>query len=223
MAGMRDTLLGKATGRTGWQKIKSGWQASKDREAWQRKFHKAYNPLSLGHGDLVEIGFTDRESFEVQTILWFQTPAGEPDYVRYALKHMGSGELSLLEVIPDGSDGELIHALFELVDEFELDERLIEMMEKEDTLRQTVEDADGKEVVLDYQKDFVVEAQVELFDKETARTLELLTVNYCIEQTDGQEAYLAVEVNDTEEWMSFYRGKRIKETDITSYGSVAAG
>ena len=93
--GMREVLLGKAGGRTLWQRMRDGWRKGKAAEEWKVQFGRAFNPLRLKPGDLVEIGFVDARTFEVETVLWFRTPEGDPDYVRYGMKDLERGDVGM--------------------------------------------------------------------------------------------------------------------------------
>lgn len=217
---LRDVMLGAPKGKTAWQRLKSGWAESRAAETWQRGFSKAYNPLGLRPGDVVEIGFLEQTGFEVDMVLWFQSSAGDPDYVRYGLKRMGSSEVALLEVMPGGAGEPRTCSLFELVEDFSLDERLLAVLDEEEVLQRTVVDNNGQEIELDFEKEFVSDAKVSIFGPDNQhRDVRVFTYNYYREDEEG-EHYLSVEVVDKAEWMNFYLGKRVEETDVLALGTA---
>jgi hypothetical protein len=217
---MRKLMLGNPRGRTAWQMLKDKWQKEKAAERYATTFAKAYNPLSLKPGDLVELGFVDSRSLTVETVLWYQTAAGEPDIARYGLKDLESGALSLLEAVAGGPDDELVHSLFEFIDEMELDPQLLDVLEHEDSLRHTVEGEGGHPVELDYDKDFVTDATLTVFQATESTTFLVTTFNYC-HGTDEGESYLTVEVIADSAWMNFYLGQRLAQTDVAAMGTVS--
>jgi hypothetical protein len=216
--GIRNILLGNPQGKTAWRRLRDGWKKDKERENYERAFALASNPLGLKPGDLVEVGFEDQRSYTVETVLWFHTPTDDPDYMRYGMKDLESGQLALLEVLP-GEAGTLLYSLFELVDEIDLDLDLLEVLEDEDTLRHTVETDDGETLEVDYEKDFVTQAELSVFAKEELTKVQVLSFNYCVE-TEGGEQYLCVEVVEEAEAMNFYRGRKLAETDVVAMGTV---
>lgn len=218
--GIRNILLGNPQGKTAWQRLRDGWKKDRERENYERAFARAANPLGLKPGDLVEVGFEDRRSYRVETVLWFHTPTEDPDYTRYGMKDLEAGNLALLEVLP-GEAGAHLYSLFELVDEIDLDLDLLAVLEDEDTLRHTVETDDGGTFEVDYEKDFVTEAELSVFAKEERTIVHVLTFNYGIE-TDGGEEYLTVEVVEEAEAMNFYRGRKLEETDVVAMGTVGS-
>ena len=215
---MRKLVLGNPQGRTAWQRLKDRWQKEKDGERYAAAFAGAFNPLGLKPGDLVEIGFLDSRALQVETVLWYRTPKGDPDIVRYGLKDLESGALSLLEVLAGGSDNELVHSLFELVDEMDLDRQLLEVLEHEDSLQHTT---DGDQAVaMDYDKDFVTDATLTVFQATELAEFSVTTFNYCHEAEES-ESYLTVEVIADSGWMNFYLGRRLEGTDVSAMGTVA--
>jgi hypothetical protein len=216
--GIRNILLGNPQGKTAWRRLRDGWKKDRERENYERAFALASNPLGLKPGDLVEVGFEDRRSYTVETVLWFRTPTEDPDYTRYGMKDLESGQLALLEVLP-GEAGTLLYSLFELVDEIDLDLDLLEVLEDEDTLRHTVETDDGETLEVDYEKDFVTQAELSVFAKEELTCVQVLSFNYCVE-TEGGEQYLCVEVVEEAEAINFYRGRKLAETDVVAMGTV---
>lgn len=218
---LRDVMLGDPKGKSVWRRLRDGWSESRAHEAWQRAFAKVYNPLGLKPGDLVEVGFLDQTGFEVEMVLWFQTGGGDPDYVRYGLKRLESNEVALLEVMPGVGDEARICSLFELVDDFVLDERLLAVLDDEEVLQRTVADVDGVERDLAFAKEFISEARVSIFGSgDQNRDVHVFTYNYFREDEQGDQ-YLTVEVVDDAEWMNFYLGRRIGETDILALGTTA--
>jgi hypothetical protein len=216
--GIRNILLGNPQGKTAWQRLRDGWKKDRELENYERAFARASNPLRLKPGDLVELGFEDRRSYTVETVLWFHTPTEDPDYTRYGMKDLETGHLALLEVLP-GESGRLLYALFELVDEIDLDLDLLAVLEDEDTLRHTVETDEGETLEVDYEKDFATQAELSVFAKEELTKVQVLSFNYCIE-TEGGEQYLSVEVVEEAEAMNFYRGRKLDETDVVAMGTV---
>ena len=216
--GIRNILLGNPQGKTAWRRLRDGWKKDRERENYERAFALASNPLGLKPGDLVEVGFEDRRTYTVETVLWFHTPTDDPDYTRYAMKDLETGRLALLEVLP-GEAGTLLYSLFELVDEIDLDLDLLAVLEDEDTLRHTVETDDGETLEVDYEKDFVTQAELSVFAKEELTCVQVLSFNYCVE-TEGGEQYLCVEVVEEAEAMNFYRGRKLAETDVVAMGTV---
>jgi hypothetical protein len=93
------------------------------------------------------------------------------------------------------------------------------VLEDEDTLRHTVETDDGETLEVDYEKDFVTQAELSVFAKEELTCVQVLSFNYCVE-TEGGEQYLCVEVVEEAEAMNFYRGRKLAETDVVAMGTV---
>ena len=215
---MRKLVLGKPQGRTAWQRLKDKWQKEKADERYAAAFAEAYNPLGLKPGDLVETGFLDTRALEVETVLWYRTPKGDPDIVRYGLKDLESGALSLLEVLAGGPEDALVHSLFELVDEMDLDRQLLDVLENEDSLQHTTHG--DQTVAIDYEKDFVTDATLTVFQATESATFSVTTFNYCHETEEG-ESYLTVEVIADSGWMNFYLGRRLEGTDVSAMGTVA--
>ena len=222
---LRDVMLGDPKGKTAWQRLRDSWSEGRARDGWLRAFAKAYNPLGLQPGDLVELGFLDQTGFEVEMVLWFQTAAGDPNYVRYGLKRLESNDVALLEVMPGVGDEPRTCSLFELVDDFVLDDRLLAVLDEEEVLQRTIADGDGSEVELEFEKEFVSDARVSIFGAEDQhRDVRVFTYNYFRGDEQGEQ-YLTVEVVEEAEWMNFYLGRRVAETDILALGTAtpAAG
>lgn len=217
---MRKLVLGNPQGKTAWQRLKDKWQKEKAGERYASAFAEAYNPLGLKPGDLVETGFLDTRALEVETVLWYRTPKGDPDIVRYGLKDLESGELSLLEVLAGGPEEGLVHSLFELIDEMDLDRQLLDVLENEDSLQHTTQGDGGQAVAIDYEKDFVTDATLTVFQATESATFSVTTFNYCHETEEG-ESYLTVEVIADSGWMNFYLGRRLEGTDVSAMGTVA--
>lgn len=224
----RNLFLGNPQGKTAWQHLKSRWAGARQQQVWSTAFARITNPLNLKPGDLVEIGFMDKVGWNVETVLFFRTPDGDPDYIRYALQRIGQTELAMLEVMPGGDEGEPnTLSLFSLIDEFELDEQLLEVLDAEDVLRRTDVDAQGRQVEIDYQKDFVTEATVEIFSKDEVRKVRVFTYNYFTpapadaspDEPQG-EGYLCVEVVEDARWMNFYKGRRLDTSDVLALGTA---
>ncbi len=218
--GLREVMLGDPKGQTAWQRLKTGWARSRAKETWERQIGRAYNPLGLLPEDVVEIGFLEQTGFTVDMVLWFHSPHGDPDYVRYGLKRMEANDVVLLEVMPGvGSEPRTV-SLFELVDDSPLDENLLDVLDEEETLRRTIETDDGQANDIDFAKEFVSEAQVRIFGADWEhRQARVFTYNYFREDEQG-EHYLAVEVVEQAEWMNFYLGKRVDEADILALGTA---
>jgi len=222
---VRELLLGKTGGKTAWQHLRDRWARGRARERWTEELAKVWNPLGLAPGDLVEIGFADRKAYRVETVLGYRTPPGDPNYVRYGLSEIGAGQVRVLEVMPGQGEGERLLALFELVDEFALDRRLLRVLTDEDVLRQTVPDARGRAVEVDFGKDYETEASVDVFDAEGHSAVDVVSFNYFAQEGEGEgegeEAYLSVEVLEQAEWMCFYRGHALQKSDVVALGSRA--
>jgi hypothetical protein len=219
MARMREILLGNARGMTAWDRLRRRWQREKAAEERERAFARAFNPLHMKPGDLVEI---EGETWEVEALLWFHTPKGSPDYVRYSAKHMQTGALCLLEAIPEGrgDDDRLVLSRFELVDELDWDEELLDVLQHEDVLRHA-EVVDGEEAAVDYRKDFETDAELTFFTAEDHAVADVTTFNYFHEGPDG-ESYLAVDASPEQRSLCFYRGRRIEPAAILALGTAGA-
>ncbi len=217
---LRDIMLGDSKGKTAWQRLKEGWNQSRAEETWNKKFRRAYNPLGLRPGDVVEVGFLEQTGFVVDMVLWFHSPHGDPDYVHYGLKRMEASDVVLLEVMPGVGTEPRTVSLFELVDDFALDEQLLDVLDEEEVLQRTVDQGDGQAAEMDFAKEFVSEALVRIFAEDNEhREAKVFTYNYYREDEQG-EHYLAVEVVEQAEWMNFYLGKRIDEADVLTLGTA---
>ena len=217
---LRDVMLGDPKGKSAWRRLKDSWAEGRARDSWSRGFAKVYNPLGLKPGDLVELGFLEQTGFEVEMVLFFQTPAGDPNYVRYGLKRLESNDVALLEVMPGVGEEPRTCSLFELVDDFVLDDRLLAVLDEEEVLQRSVADGDGAEVELDFEKEFVSDARVSIFGAEDQhRDVQVFTYNYFRQDEQGEQ-YLSVEVVEQAEWMNFYLGRRVEENDILALGTA---
>ena len=217
---MRNIFLGNEQGDTAWQKFKGKWKQSRDAEKVNSELKKAYNPLKVRPGDIVELGLVDKSSYEIETLVWYQTAEGDPDYIRYALKDLQTSKLSLLEVMDDTEMGGLTYAIFQLKDEFDLDEKLIDVIENEDFLQHAVVSDSGEETVCDYAKDFIAEATIHLITKTDFSSYQVTSANYFLEHENQAETYLTIEVIEENEWMSIYEGKKIKSVEVSAIGSL---
>ena len=89
---VRDMLLGKSGGQTLFSKMKKGWQDSKNREERAKHLSRAYNPLKCQPGDTIELGAIDKTSYQVKSILYYETAPQDPDFVRYSLEPLEGEE-----------------------------------------------------------------------------------------------------------------------------------
>jgi hypothetical protein len=210
---IRRLLLGDPRGMTAWQRWRERWKKESAAEQREKAFARAYNPLRLKPGNLVEIG---PDSYEVQTVFWYATPGDDPDYARYGLVHLEKRDTAVLEAMPESPDDDrLVLSLFEVADELELDEQLLEVLRHEDVLRHT----DPGDHVIDWHKDFETEATLTVFSADEVVETEIATFNYFVEDDTG-ERYLTVEVAPEEGWMSFFRGRRLERDQVLALGTV---
>lgn len=210
-------LLGDPRGMTAWQRLRERWSKERAAEERAKVFARAYNPLRLKPGNLVEIG---PDTYEVQTVLWYATPGSDPDYARYGLVHLEKRDPAVLEAMPESpdphpEDDRLVLSLFQLQDELDLDEQLVDVLRHEDVLRHTEPD----DRVVDWQKDFETDATVTVFSADDIVTTEVATFNYFALDASG-ERYLTVEVAPEEGWMSFFRGKRLERHEVLALGTA---
>ncbi len=213
---IRETILGKRDGQTAFEKLKDGWHKSKSQQEWEKKFRKSYNPLNLTMGEIFELGAIDPKPFKVSGLYWYETPQHQPDYSRYQLSPLDSEqEPCLLEVMPDGPQKILIYSKFSLIDEFELDEKLLHIIEEEDTLDHTRPSKDGNSVDITFDKDFSTQATLHYFQDLNYKTDEIYCVNYFTEIDQNQELFLTVEISESNQWMSFFEGEKIRSIEVS--------
>ncbi len=211
--GIREIALGKTGGKTGWQHLKDRWAASRAEDKWQREFPKAYNPLGIKPGDLVDIGLTDEQSYEVDTVIWYHTPDGLPDIVRYGLQPLiGDGTPRLLEVMPGDGPGELLHSLFEGTEDMLLDDDIVAQLEAD------AMDYDFEDGPVEVEKDFETESTVMAFGKEFALT-ELAAFTYSFFAVHDENLYLSVDaLDEPHNTASIYVGRSIDPAQLTIHG-----
>ena len=220
--GAREIILGRSGGKSAWQHLKDKWAAGRAEERWNKAFARAYNPLGLQPGDLVELSpeltggeVGDDDSYEVDSVIWYATPEGSPDIVRYGLSPMIGGEAGmLLEVMPGEGPGELLHGLFRLQEDIELDDDVVGALEA-DTL--TYDAGDGP---VDFAKDFETEATITAFGKEHALT-EIGAWLFNFYDPDDETSYVSVDAFDAPiESASIHLGRGVDGAAIRSYGTV---
>ncbi len=212
---IRETILGKRNGQTAYEKLKNNWQQNKRQENWQQQFQKAYNPLKLNLNDIFELGSVDPKPFRVKKLFWYETPSQQPDYCRYELHPMEEEGSSpyLLEVMPEGTQKLLIYSHFQLVDEFEMDERLIQIIEEEETLDHTRPQKSGSDLEITYDKDFTTAATLHTFQDQNYDFEEIYCVNYFAQLE--KEVFLTVEISEIKQWMSFFEGEKLRSIEIS--------
>ena len=123
--------------------------------------------------------------------------------------------------MPDPDSSDLLFSRFKLIDEFELDEQLINIMENEDVLTQTVPLESGEQKEFDFEKDFVTTATVQLISADSMEQFKATGVNYFIEHPTEGELYLCVEILEESEWMHFWEGKRLRSIEVSALGTLS--
>jgi|GEM_PF-2705468 len=215
--GVRELVVGRSSGKSAWQHLKDKWASSRAEDRWQEAFKRAYNPLGLRPGDLVDMGLTGDESYEVDSVIWYATPAGSPDFTRYGLRPLiGDGYPKLLEAMEGDGPGEVIHAIFEPIEDLPLDDELIELLEGAEIPH---ENEHGQQLV--YVKDFQTEADVHAFGKDWALT-RLATFTFNFYDPDDEQAYVSVDaLDEPHNTASAYEGRAIDAAEINAIGTVS--
>ena len=215
---MRQLLLGNKRGKTGWQRLKDRWAAGKAEDKWEEALADAFNPLGLKPGDLVDLGVSGDESYEVELFCCYRTPDGAPNFARYSLRPLiGDGDALVLEAMPSGELGELIYALFQHDRDVPLDDDAVAMLEAATLVyeRETGE--------VEHHKDFETEAKISVLGKD--HELQMFDA-FCFNFFDPQneQSYLAVDALDhPHNTAHVYVGRAIDGAEVEAIGTVMPG
>ena len=217
---LRRMILGDPEGQTAFQKMKSKWDSARIEEELQKSFASIPNPLSIKWGDKLEIFGVEDVLLQVGAVEHCLLEGSEPDdpqMVRYHLKEVGGDHELHIEAIINGEEVE--YALFEIAEEFEFDEELADVLDKEDTLRQSFEDDEGQPAFVDYDKENDFNMEIKGFHSEGQFSARLRVVAYFCENEAGEEEFLSVEISDKDGWTTIYLGRPLQASEITSFGS----
>lgn len=212
---LRRIMHGNPQGKTGWEHIKD-WFSGEDEVP--KKIHPLqgrFNPLNLNLGQMIEISTPKPKAYEVDGVLCFEPIGAGERATRYELK--GTRPPQVLEVLKQGESGSELYTLYELVDEFELDEELIRMCRQDDDLKHSLDDGLGEgEVETTYLKDASARARVLIHDTEGTTQGEVEGFYYTSVSGDR---FLTVEIWRSERWMRFYVGRELRSSQVMSLGT----
>ena len=212
---LHEMVMGKAGGKTGWQHFKDKWAAGQAKDKWQRLAKTACNPLGLKPGDLVDLGLTGDESYEVELWCWYRTGRENPDFARYSLKPMlGDGEIITLEAMPGGESGELILSVLRHDQDVPLDDDSIAMLEADELWYER----GGREV--QHGKDFEVEAEIIVFGKDWAVS-EYPAHCFSFYELANEQRYVSVDALDHPHNVAHVHvGAAIDEAEVNAIGTA---
>ena len=217
---LRRMILGDAEGQTAFQKMKAKWDEAQIQEELEKSFSEIPNPLKLKWGSKIEIFGVEGVLLEVGAVVNCLIDGAEPNdpkMIRYHLREVGGDHELHIEAIVNGDEVE--YGLFEIAEEFEFDEELTDVIDKESTLRQSFEDDNGSAAYIDYEKENDFTMNLKGFHEEGVFNTHLRVVAYFHENEEGEEEYLSVEINDQDGWTTLYLGRPLSESEITSFGS----
>lgn len=213
---LRETFLGRSGGKSLFQKWKEGWNKNRNQEVWSGDFDRVFNPLGLKPGQLVDL---PNGSFKVESILAFQSAEGDI-LTRYSLAALEENAFFYLEAMKEGAHG-VSYALFELADEFELDQNFIRGLQDVDyinhDLGESLEAGDEPRTV--YDKEFERHYRMQNFSKEAMHETDCHMFGYFRKLGDGKEEFLSVDIFNAEGWISIFRGFQMRAPDIEAFGS----
>lgn len=203
---LKNIFFGKSEGKTAWQLIRD-------------KIFGAnilpINPFALQLGDLVDLHKSTTRNFRCENIIRYRSEDNKEVWVRFGLKDLLSGEVFLLEIMPDGS-GDYFYILFKLIDEIEYDTNLVNTIKEENVLRFTHDNN-----IIDYEKDFIIICSLEITRKNKYIEIKnILSANYVYRNnTNNTEEYLSIDIVSEHNRISFYHGEKLLLSDIIAYGT----
>ena len=212
---MRELMLGKSGGKTGWQHLKDRWNSAKQQERYDELLAKLPNPLGLQPGDLVDIGWADKDSYEVELLCAYVTPGEDPDFTRYSLRPLiGDGDGCVLEAMPSGEHGELLFSLLEREDDVPLDDETVAMLE-DDVLFYPRR---GRET--EHHKDFEVEVKITVLAADkSSREFGAFCFNFF--EAEDDNSYVAIDALDHPvNTAHVYVGKAVDEGMVDATGTA---
>jgi len=212
---LRRIMRGNPKGRTGWEHIKDWFSGEDETKKPRHPLKGRFNPLNIDLGQMVELSTPQAKAYEVDGLLCFEPIGAGERATRYELK--GTRPPRVLEALSQGESGAELYTLYELVDEFELDEELIRVCREDDDLKHSLDEGDGAgEVEVTYLKDANARARVLIHDTEGTSVGEVEGFYYTSESGDR---FLTVEVWRAERWMRFYVGRELRASQIMSLGT----
>ena len=137
---LRRMIRGRDDGKTGWEHLKSWWSGEGERRP-AHPLTGRFNPLNLDLKQMIELSSPKVKAHEVDGVLCFEPVGAGERATRYELK--GTRPPQVLEVLEQGESGSALYTLYELVDEFELDEELLRVCREDDDLKHSLDEGDG--------------------------------------------------------------------------------
>jgi hypothetical protein len=212
---LRRIVHGNPEGKTAWEHVKGWFSGDDERQKPQHPLKGRFNPLNIDLGQMVELSTPKAKAYEVDGVLCFEPIGAGERATRYELK--GTRPPSVLELLDQGETGAELYTLYELADEFELDEELIEVCRNDDDLKHFRDEGDGAgEVETRYLKDAISRSRALIHDEEGSSRAEVEGFYYSSESGDR---FLTVEVWRAERWMRFYVGRELRSAQVMSLGT----
>ena len=210
----KSLFRGDPKGKTGWELLQGWWHGAPPPEPIAR----LPNPLRLRPGEEVELSLGRAKRWETEGLFAF-FDGTRPLNTRYELAR-GAERIFLEDYPLEGSERGWLQ--LDLVEEFELDEGLLEICEQDESLDHTCYDEErGEDEVICYYKEAAGRYQALYLERGTQEPVsaEVLHFHYFSEE---HRRYLTVEVWPDERWMRFFVGRDYPERAIMAFGTAPA-